>query len=194
MKKNIQKTRSFPSLSKIVFFACLERSGTVPDGRIHFFFVFGDFWPKMVAKRGPKKWHLFCILPPGTHQNRICDATSIFHRFCIDFGPHFHWFLVLLGPILGCFYTGSPFSPFPKYLPTNTDSPVSSQGCGGLRPAHTIWLLASFLRPFSKKDPCENQCWIWTRKSDEHQWKIDTKIVLKCLGNRFENWSSSKSA
>ena len=32
----IQKTRRFPSLSKIVLFALLERSGTVPDDRIDF--------------------------------------------------------------------------------------------------------------------------------------------------------------
>ena len=40
---------------------------------------------------------------PKTVPKRICDATSTFHRFCMDFGAHFHWFLVLLVAILDCF-------------------------------------------------------------------------------------------
>ena len=51
------------------------------------------------------------------------------------------------------FFAGSPFSPFPKYLPTNTDSPVSPQGCGGQRSALTMTfevLFASDVQCFSK--------------------------------------------
>ena len=50
-EKTIQKTRRFPSLSKIFFFAFLERSGTVPDDRIHFVFPFFRF----LAENGHQK-------------------------------------------------------------------------------------------------------------------------------------------
>ena len=177
MKKPSKKQDVFRASQKSFFLRSWSAPGQCPMAVFIFFPFFWIFGRKWLQKGVPKNVPLFCFLPPGTHQNRICDATSTFHRFPIDFGPRFHWFLLLLGPILDCFFAGSPFSPFPKYLPTNTDSPVSPQGCGGLRPAHTIWLLTAFLRPFSEKNACKNQCWIWTRKSDEIWWKINANMV-----------------
>ena len=90
MKKPSKKQDVFRASQKSFFLRSWSAPGQCPMAVFIFFFVFLDFWPKMVAKRGPKKLLLFCFLAPGTHQNRICDATSTFHRFPIDFGPHFH--------------------------------------------------------------------------------------------------------
>ena len=138
MKKPSKKQDVFRASRKSFFLRSWSAPGQCPMTVFIFFSRFLGFLAENGCQKGPNKFHLFVVWPPKTLQNRICDATSTFHWFPIDFGPHFHWFWVLLGPILGCFYAGSPFSPFPKYLPTNTDSPVSPQGCGGLRPAHTM--------------------------------------------------------
>ena len=99
--KNHPKNKTFSEPLKNRFFYVL---GALRDSARwpywFFFHVFPDFWPKMDAKRAPKKVPLLGVAGPGTHQNRICDATSTFHRFPIDFGSHFHWFLLLLGTIL----------------------------------------------------------------------------------------------
>ena len=152
--KNHPKNKTFSEPLKNRFFLrSWSAPGQCPMTVLIFFSRFFRFLAENGCKKGSQKITRFLfllgVLAPGTHQNRICDATSTFHRFPIDFGPHFHWFLVLLGPILGCFYAGSPFSPFPKYLPTNTDSPVSPQGCGGLRPAHTMTFGVPFFIDFS---------------------------------------------
>ena len=153
MKKPSKKQDVFRASQKSFFFAFLERSGTVPDDRIDFFFSFFRFLVENGVQNGLHFSPGFSPEAPRnapkTLQNRICDATSTFHRFCMDFGSHFHWFLMILDAILGCFFAGSPFSPFPKYLPTNTDSPVSPQGCGGLRPAHTMTFDVPFCIEFS---------------------------------------------
>ena len=110
MKKPYKKQDVFRVSQKSFLFAFLERSGTVPDDRIDFFFVFSIFGRKWSPKVSHlATWFFACLARgrPKTLQKslpmRICDATLISHRFCMDFGTHFHWFLVVLGPILDCF-------------------------------------------------------------------------------------------
>ena len=54
--------------------------------------------------------------------------TSTFYRFSIDLGSHVGRNVAVLVTIFGVIVAGSPFSPIPKYLTTNVDSPVSPRG------------------------------------------------------------------
>ena len=152
MKKPSKKQDVFRASQKSFFLRSWSAPGQCPM-TVLIFFSFFRFLAENGRQRGPNWVTAFVRFgtrsAPKTLPKRICDGTSIFHRFYMDFGPHFHWFLMLLDAILGCFFAGSPFSPFPKYLPTNTDSPVSSQGCGGLRPAHTMTFGVPFNIDFS---------------------------------------------
>ena len=79
---------------------------------------------------------------PRPRQKRIRDATSIFHRFCIDFGSHFGDILLILAPFWAHFkrqrrqfLPGSRIeSPQPKPT-THHESPYLKWpiilGCGG---------------------------------------------------------------
>ena len=97
---------------KLFQFGFILVSFLVPFG-IHFRYFFGidfwmaflmpffDFWAKMVAKWLPKKLNFRTfsgIWPPRALQKRIRDATSIFHRFCIDSGTHFGDILMVSAP------------------------------------------------------------------------------------------------
>ena len=154
MKKTIQKTSRFPSLSKIVFFLrSWSAPGQCPMTVLIFFFRFFDFWTKMVAKRDPKQVTLSLGNGTKTLPKRSQNASATQPRFFIDFawilGPIFIDFWWFWDPFWIVFFAASPFSPFPKYLPTKTDSPVSSQGWGGLRPALTMTFGIPFNIDFS---------------------------------------------
>ena len=90
MKKPSKKQDVFRASQKSFFLRSWSAPGQCPMTVFIFFVFFFIFGRKWFQKGHPKSCHLLCVAAPGTHQNRICDATSIFHRFCIDFGPHFH--------------------------------------------------------------------------------------------------------
>ena len=121
MKKPSKKQDVFRASRKSFFCSFLERSGTVPDGRIHFFLSFSDFWPKMFAKRGPKKCHLFCILAPGTHPKRTKIASATQPRLFIDFpsilDPIFIDFWYFWDPFWVAFMLVRRFRRFPNTYP-----------------------------------------------------------------------------
>ena len=108
-QKTIQKTRRFPSLSKIVFFAFLERSGTVPDDRIDFFFTFFRFFiRKWIQKGVPKKccfWGCDC---------RKCSLSKI---SVVDMSYNYYGFgsnwLYTTFPNIFSFASNNSFSIFP---------------------------------------------------------------------------------
>ena len=81
---------------------------------IHFRYFFGiDFWMpfwmpffRVLGENGRQKApnyirggrHLASQASPKTLQKRIRDATSIFHRFSIEFGSHFGDIFMVLAP------------------------------------------------------------------------------------------------
>ena len=155
------------------------------------FHVFLDFWPKMVAKRGPKKWNLFCFLAPGTHQNRICDATSTFHGFPIDFGPHFHWFWCFWDPFWVAFLLVRRFRRFPNTYPLILIRRFPPRGAA-VCALRTQWLLASFLKPFFENKSMQKSMLILKPKVMFFDEKSMQKLFDVCIV--FSFFSLSKSA
>ena len=97
----------------------------------------GPKWRAPFSQNAPRN-------TPWALQNRIRDATLIFHRFCIDLGTHFDGFLKLSGPILPNCLARSPFSPFPK--PPNYQISIRRFPPGVRR--STLCVHNDFWRPF----------------------------------------------
>ena len=118
MKKPSQKQDVSRTSQKSFFFSFLERSGTVPDDRIDFFFTF--FWifgRKWFQKGVPKNYTFFAFCPP----ERIKIASATQPRLFIDFpsilDPIFIDFWCFWIPFWVAFMLVRRFRRFPNTYP-----------------------------------------------------------------------------
>ena len=99
MNKPSKKQDAFRASQKSFFLRSWGAPGQCPDDRIDFFYVFLDFWPKMVAKRDPTNAGFCALRVP----ERIKIASATQPRLFTDFA----W---ILDPIfIDCWCFWDPF-------------------------------------------------------------------------------------
>ena len=117
MKKPSKKQDVFRASQKSFFLRSWGAPGQCPMVVLIFFHVFLDFWPKMVAKRVPKKYTFFAFCPP--ERTKIASATR--PRLFIDFpsilDPIFIDFWYFWDPFWVAFMLVRRFRRFPNTYP-----------------------------------------------------------------------------